>query len=514
MKISTRLTAGYLFFILLFIISSAVNFTSLNRSRHDMNEIVSLRLKKVELANESGTALRNMLVQIRNMALFSDEKAIENEWQRFQQSKAVYFQHREALGVMIDAQNNEDETKLLTIVKEHENTALSLIENAANKGRHRQLDGLADYLTMIVRPPQQILIGSLNELTAIQATQANISAAKNNASGLRIMTLSALLSLIFIVLGVIVCFFNIRQLMRQLGGEPGVAQALATAIASGDLSSPVILRQNDDSSLLVSLDGMQTNLRSLVAKIKDSAVCVAQAAEEIAQGNTELSSRTEQQAASLQQTAASIEQISATVTSNAAGAQHTAGAAREAAALARGGEENVRRMSTSMNEISVSAGEIRDIIGVIEGIAFQTNILALNAAIEAAGAGERGRGFAVVAAEVRTLAQRSDTAAKEIKALIEQAVEQVGNGVVVADGTGQSIIKIASLVGELAQAMDGISIASAEQMMGISQVSVAVNQMDSVTQNNAAMVQESSSASLALSQQVRALKSMVETFKM
>jgi methyl-accepting chemotaxis protein len=170
-------------------------------------------------------------------------------------------------------------------------------------------------------------------------------------------------------------------------------------------------------------------------------------------------------------------------------------------------------MSETMNAISQSAAKVRDITAVIESIAFQTNILALNAAVEAARAGEEGRGFAVVAGEVRTLAQRSANAARDIKQLIEQAVEQVESGVEVAAGTGQSILKIVGMVGELAEAMDNISHASSEQMQGISQVSIAVNQMDGVTQNNAALVEESSTASQSLSEQARALRGMVEIFQ-
>lgn len=288
---------------------------------------------------------------------------------------------------------------------------------------------------------------------------------------------------------------------------------LAAAIAAGDLTSPVILRRNDTSSLLASLDGMQANLRGLVSQIKDSSASVALAADEISQGNTELSSRTEQQAAALQETAASMEQLTATVKNNSAGARQTADSARETALLARTGEAEVQHMSETMNAISLSATKVRDITAVIESIAFQTNILALNAAVEAARAGEEGRGFAVVAGEVRTLAQRSATAARDIKQLIEQAVEQVESGVKVAAGTGHSILKSVGMVGELAEAMDNISLASSEQMQGISQVSIAVSQMDGVTQNNAALVEESSSASQSLSEQAHALRGMVEAFR-
>ncbi|MDU6685430.1 MAG: methyl-accepting chemotaxis protein [Enterobacteriaceae bacterium] len=317
---------------------------------------------------------------------------------------------------------------------------------------------------------------------------------------------------ISILLLILVYLIN-RSTLKTLGGEPRYAAEVVSRIAAGDLTTPVILRHNDTASLMASLDSMQANLRGLVSQIKDSAASVAMAADEIAQGNTELSSRTEQQAAALQETAASMEQLTATVKSNTTGAQQTAESARETASLARTGEANMHRMSETMNAISQSAAKVRDITAVIESIAFQTNILALNAAVEAARAGEEGRGFAVVAGEVRTLAQRSANAARDIKQLIEQAVEQVESGVEVAAGTGQSILKIVGMVGELAEAMDNISHASSEQMQGISQVSIAVNQMDGVTQNNAALVEESSTASQSLSEQARALRGMVEIFQ-
>ncbi|CCG89021.1 methyl-accepting chemotaxis protein [Erwinia piriflorinigrans] len=512
MKISTRLIAGYSLLICIFFLCSAIAWSGLNKARHGMDEVVNQQMKKMVLANEMGTALRNMLVEVRNMALFSDLQAIASEGERFQQQKSVYLQKRDALAAMIHAQPSTEELELLGRVNDNEKTALSALENAARMGQQHQLEGFADYLTQVVRPPQQILVASLNSLTSLQTKAAEDKAQADSEAAQHILLLLSALILLSVVAAVCICLFTVRVLTRQLGGEPRQAQQLAAAIASGDLTTSIVLRRHDGSSLLASLDVMQERLRSLVSQVKDASASVALASDEIASGNTELSSRTEQQAAALQETAASMEQLTATVKSNAAGAQQTAQSARETAKAARSGEAEVQLMTQTMSDISLSAVRVRDIISVIEGIAFQTNILALNAAVEAARAGEQGRGFAVVAGEVRTLAQRSALSAKEIKGLIERTVAQVESGATIAEETGKSIVNIVARVGELATAMDEIALSSSEQLQGISQVSVAVSQMDGVTQNNAALVEESSSASQSLSAQAHALRGMVERF--
>ena len=384
---------------------------------------------------------------------------------------------------------------------------------AGRKAMEAPQSETVDYLLKTVRPGQRTMLNALDRLSTIQMQVSRKTVLDARAAASQTATLMSVMVLISFLISIAACYSIIRTLMRQLGGEPVQAQALAAAIASGNLTSPVLLRHNDTSSLLASLDVMQANLRSMVANIRDTSASVALAADEISQGNTELSSRTEQQAAALQETAASMEQLTATVKSNASGAHETANSARETARLTHAGETDVKRMAETMQAISMSATKVRDITSVIESIAFQTNILALNAAVEAARAGEEGRGFAVVAGEVRTLAQRSASAARDIKLLIEEAVTQVESGVTVASSTGDSIMKIVGMVNELAVSMDTISLASSEQMQGISQVSVAVTQMDSVTQNNAALVEESSSASQSLSEQAHALRGMVAAFQ-
>ncbi|CRH28187.1 methyl-accepting chemotaxis protein [Pantoea ananatis] len=311
---------------------------------------------------------------------------------------------------------------------------------------------------------------------------------------------------ISLVLGLLIS----RSISRPLK----LAVNTADTIARGDLTSVITVDRKDETGkLLAALANMQNHLRTLVSQIKDSAASVELAASEIAQGNTELSSRTEEQAAALQQTAASMEQITATVRNNTSVAESTASSARETESLTRASEKAVNEMSQTMHSISVSAAKVKEITAVIQSIAFQTNILALNAAVEAARAGEHGRGFAVVASEVRTLAQRSASSSREIGTLIEEGVSGVEKGVKAADNTAHSILKAASEVASLAQYMDGLALASVEQMQGVSQVSVAVTQMDSVTQSNAALVEQSASASQSLTEQARSLRVLTAAFQ-
>ncbi|AVG75433.1 MULTISPECIES: methyl-accepting chemotaxis protein [Pantoea] len=513
MKVSTRLATGFGLLVLLLVICTGTALHALTEAQRGMNDAINNKMKRFAIVLDMRGDIRDMAIAARNLALLTDEKESRPEWERMTTQRQKYIQEREHLVDSMAHNVSEQGKNALAEILAAEDAALQTLMTAGKMGLENRQQEATAYLMKTARPAQQKLLKALNQLTDIQRTLTVNTVSETSETVSRTRALLVILTLLSVLTAVAGCLIVSRSLMRQLGGEPVQAQALAAAIAAGDLTGPVTLRRNDTTSLLASLDGMQANLRGLVSQIKDSSASVALAADEISQGNTELSSRTEQQAAALQETAASMEQLSATVKSNAAGARQTADSARETAQLARSGETDVKRMSDTMHDISVSAAKVRDITSVIESIAFQTNILALNAAVEAARAGEDGRGFAVVAGEVRTLAQRSATAAKDIKTLIEQAVTQVESGVTVASSTGQSILKIVGMVGELAESMDELSLASSEQMQGISQVSIAVSQMDGVTQNNAALVEESSSASQSLSEQAHTLRNMVETFK-
>jgi methyl-accepting chemotaxis protein len=305
-----------------------------------------------------------------------------------------------------------------------------------------------------------------------------------------------------------------RGLSRQLGAEPHEAADLARRVAAGDLSSPLKRQPGDTTSLMAALGEMQSSLSNVVGGVRQNAESVASASAQIAQGNLDLSSRTEQQASALQQTAATMEELGTTVRHNAASAKQANQLAEGASIVAVQGGEMVGRVVTTMQGINDSSRKIGDIIGVIDGIALQTNILALNAAVEAARAGEQGRGFAVVASEVRNLAQRSAAAAKEIKTLIAQSVEQVEQGCVLVGQAGKTMGEIVGSIRRVSDIVAEISSASAEQSTGVQQVGEAVSQMDQATQQNAALVEESAAAAASLKGQAEQLVQSVAVFKL
>ncbi|MBI0330126.1 methyl-accepting chemotaxis protein [Burkholderia plantarii] len=311
-----------------------------------------------------------------------------------------------------------------------------------------------------------------------------------------------------------IAFGVLRSVKRTLGGEPAHATHVAARIAAGELDVQFDTAKAAPGSLLVALGEMKARLAETIADIQTAAHSIALGAREISQGNQNLSERTEQQAASLQETAASMEQITSTVKQNADNARQAntlVGHAKEATEL---GGAAVREVVETMRLISEGSGRISDITAVIESIAFQTNILALNAAVEAARAGEEGRGFAVVASEVRSLAQRSAAAAKDIKGLIATSAERVDQGSRLVETAGARMTEIVRSIDHVAHIMGEISVASAEQSTGVEQVGLAVAQMDEVTQQNAALVEQAAAAAASLDEQAARLRTAVSAFRL
>jgi len=305
------------------------------------------------------------------------------------------------------------------------------------------------------------------------------------------------------------------SLVRSITGGIGIAVKVAQTVASGNLGSQVVVDRGDEiGTLLTALKLMNESLVAIVGDVRQASESIATGSSQIANGNADLSQRTEEQASNLQQTAASMEQLTATVKHNADTARRASELAEGASSVAARGGEVVGHVVTTMDGITDSSRKISDIIGVIDGIAFQTNILALNAAVEAARAGEQGRGFAVVAAEVRSLAQRSATAAKEIKVLIGESVGKVESGTQLVAEAGRTMGDIVGQVQRVSTLIAEISNASGEQSRGIGQIGDAVTQLDQVTQQNAALVEESAAAAESLRVQADALARTVATFRL
>jgi methyl-accepting chemotaxis protein len=355
------------------------------------------------------------------------------------------------------------------------------------------------------------VLTDLARLKEKRAKQASVETTDLYESSRAFMLLLVLISVLSgLALGVLIT----RSLTRQLGGEPAYAVTVAGRIASGDLATEIDTRPGDHASLLFAMKAMRDSLVNIVTQVRSGTETIATASGQIAAGSQDLSARTEEQAGSLEETASSMEELTSTVKQNAENARQANGLAFSASEVALKGGAAVSEVVNTMGAINDSSKKIVDIIGVIDGIAFQTNILALNAAVEAARAGEQGRGFAVVASEVRNLAQRSAAAAKEIKVLIGDSVEKVELGTKLVDQAGATMEEIVGSIRRVTDIMGEIRAASDEQSAGIEQINQAVAQMDEVTQQNAALVEESASASESMQQQAANLAQVVSVFKL
>ena len=379
--------------------------------------------------------------------------------------------------------------------------------------RHASSGGEPDIAGMVdrdLRPRADAYLQALDKLRAYMGTQVQAAQADNAALASQSLWLLGLATLAALALGTLVAWQTTRSITLPL--RQGIQAA--ENIAQGDLSMRIAVAQQRDEAgqLLQALAHMQTRLADTVAHVRQNAEGVATASSEIAHGNHDLSARTESQASALQQTAASMEQLGSTVRQNADNAQQANQLARNASNVATQGGEVVAQVVETMRGIHDASRRIADIIGVIDGIAFQTNILALNAAVEAARAGEQGRGFAVVAGEVRNLAQRSADAAKEIKGLIGASVERVEQGSQLVDKAGGTMEEVVTAIRRVTDIMGEISAASKEQASGVAQVGEAITQMDQTTQQNAALVEQSAAAAASLQTQAGELVRAVAVF--
>jgi methyl-accepting chemotaxis protein len=409
---------------------------------------------------------------------------------------------------------SDREKALLARMQQQESVAMPLMTKAIQLFLDNKPEAATKVLVREVRPVQKTWLQALNELTALEDDLSAKAAADAQHAFVLARTFMLGLGAAALLVGICAAFVITRSLLRQLGGEPAYAATIANRIAAGDLTAAITTHPDDQTSLLVAMKAMRDSLVNIVGQVREGTEAIAVASGRIAEGNLDLSSRTELQAGSLEKTASSMEQLTAAVQRNADNALEANQLALSASDVARQGGVAVTQVVETMGSINESARRIVDIIAVIDALAFQTNILALNAAVEAARAGEQGRGFAVVAAEVRSLAQRSAVAAKEIKGLIGDSVSRVEAGSLLVEQAGRTMKELVKSVQHVTEIMHEITEASQEQSAGISEVNQAMIEMDNVTQQNSALVGQAAADAQRLQDQAAEVAGVVSIFRM
>ncbi|WP_053844101.1 methyl-accepting chemotaxis protein [Paracidovorax avenae] len=510
MKLGTMLGAGFSALILLGLLLASVGKLQLGAVSEDVDLLTSDRIGKVTQVQELKDNVNLVARSVRNIALLENAQQMEAERQRIDKATARNSEIFEKLGTTIHSQRGRE---LLQQLLQARTPYAAAVNKAVGLGLKNDMAAARDVLLNEVRPLQRTYFQLMEDLGAYQQqlmADTGTEARNQAASASRLMLVLAAVSA---ALGALLAWSITRRVKGQLGGEPAYAAQIAQEVARGNLAVHVALRPGDSSSVLAAMGAMRANLAQVVSEVRHSSESIATGASQIATGNADLSQRTEEQASNLEETAASMEQMNSTVKQNADTVRTASQLASSASATAARGGEVVGNVVRTMQDITDSSRKIGDIIGVIDSIAFQTNILALNAAVEAARAGEQGRGFAVVASEVRTLAQRSAQAAKEIKALIGESVSKVETGSQLVGEAGSTMGEIVEQARRVADLIAEIGAATHEQEQGISQVSDAVNQLDQVTQQNAALVEESAAAADSLNSQAARLVQLVSVFQ-
>lgn len=515
LKVSTRLTIGFGSILVLLLIVALIGIYGIFSLHGNLDAIAHVNNAELKYAKEMKSAVSNQGIAIGNIALLTEPADMAQESERLNKQKRLYADAEDALGKMFAAEagTTDREHTLFAKIKDDAAAAAPLMAKALALSLANNPTEAIRVLIKEARPAQAIWLTHLTELADFEDQLNAEASADADAAYVTVRTATWCTVAVATIAGLFLAFVIKASILKQLGGEPTDAQEMARQIAEGNLTQKVHVGVNYETSLMASLEVMRGNLSQVVAGIKTSAESISVAAGEIAQGNVDLSQRTEEQAASLEETAASMEEITATVRQNTENARQGSTLANSASETAATGGEVVGRVVTTMQDISASSSKVVDIISVIEGIAFQTNILALNAAVEAARAGEQGRGFAVVAGEVRTLAQRSAAAAKEITGLIGTSVEHVNAGSALVHSAGETMNDVVRSVKRVTDIMGEIASASSEQSAGIEQVNMAVSQMDEVTQQNAALVEQATAAAKAMADQAQSLRDSVAIFR-
>ncbi|HZZ11790.1 MAG TPA: methyl-accepting chemotaxis protein [Paraburkholderia sp.] len=506
LSIRTRLGVAIFFLCVLLTAIGALGVAGMARSNDAHRETYVNRLASTRLIGDAELAISRERTTIDRIAFDPTAPTVEKDVATYRMLKG---QGMEAWTNYLALPATSDENRLAAAVSAKRSQVQNQLDAFADSVKGMDDAGVKIALKKIAVANTDYVMASA-DLKQFQRDQAKAHYEDSEASFQRFRAIT-IASIVFALLAGVFTFVSLR---RAIGRPLGEALEHFNRIATGDLSQRIEARSHDEMGMLLhGLSQMRDGLISTVTTVRHASEAIATAAQQIAAGNLHLSARTEQQAASLQETAASMEELTGTVRQNAENARQALALATNAADVADHGNAVVGEVVTTMKEIDQSSGRIGDIIAIIDAIAFQTNILALNAAVEAARAGEQGRGFAVVAAEVRMLAQRSSAAAKEIKELIGASSGKVQAGSTLVTEAGGRMQAILTGVRRVADIMDEISAASSEQSTGIEQVARAVAEMDSVTQNNAALVEEAAAAAQSLEEQARMLKETVAVFR-
>ncbi|WBS01931.1 methyl-accepting chemotaxis protein [Pseudoduganella sp. SL102] len=513
MKVGTRLALGYAIVLVLLLIIVGAGVMKMREMQERIQNITEFNNTQIRQLNTAQDSVADRMIALRNLALLTDENAMRLEAERLRKQEALYAEEMGKVTKSLeDPSTDPKEKSLMATIVEQDRIARPLMAETEKLGLANQAAETTSMLMDKVRPVQRVWMNTIDELITLEEGLNEEEANEAKDAYHTAVRLMLILAVVALVVGITAAVLITRTLLKQLGGEPTEAAAVLARIADGDLTVDVPVKAGDTASMMFAMRTMRDKLAAIVAEVRTGTDTIATAAAEVSAGNQDLSSRTEEQASSLEETASSMEELTSTVRQNAENAQQASAMAASASSVAAQGGSVVAQVVDTMGAIDASAKKIVDIISVIDGIAFQTNILALNAAVEAARAGEQGRGFAVVAGEVRNLAHRSASAAKEIKALIDDSVEKVGVGTQLVGQAGATMNEVVGSVQRVTDIMAEISSASREQSSGIDQVNVAITQMDEVTQQNAALVEEASAASEAMQEQARRLAELVGTF--
>jgi methyl-accepting chemotaxis protein len=513
MTIKSKLIAGFGVLAAIVLGVSAMSLHALSSSTDGFSNYVHGPSARADVAAQVRTAVDRRAIAARNLVLVTKPADLEIEKAEVVRASDDVQTKLKLLKSMISTGPDSSDTAH-SLVNEIDRVE-TLYGPVANDIVALALAGKHDEAIVKMDNECRPLLAALVKATDAfadytRSTQAQMVSAADEAYQ---MQRNLLIAMCVVALGVAVAGGVL--ITRSITGPIRRAVDVASTVARGDLRSRIEVTQQDETGqLLGALADMNARLIETVSRVRESSGSIANASTEIATGNTDLSQRTEEQAASLEQTAASLEELTSTVKQNTENAQQASALATNASAVAQRGSKVVSQVVNTMHGISESSAKIAEITGMIEGIAFQTNILALNAAVEAARAGEQGRGFAVVASEVRSLAQRSSSAAKEIKELIANSVQQVQSGSALAGQAGETMSEVTQAVARVTDIMEEIAAASVEQGRGIEQVNQAITQMDEVTQQNAALVEEAAAASQSLQDQGRQLTEAVAFFQM